>query len=376
MAPDGKPLFPDFFPCSYRTPVQRARLLASRLLGKPAFEDCWAAQIGYIEALSAYVRAAKNTIRVAVAGSFVDSATMEEWKNAKDSTCIKMAPEAPKDINPAQQFQQLQMPPVPMELLQSADVFLSTFCSLARINRATITGDPIAKTATQERMSAAGAGVAQSDVIKSWEDGYSEAIFKGVLIFLNSANQQQFEAFMGQKALMPRPSKVPPMQDPATGAMVQPPPLPSIVDAIKGLNILGARLVCRFDSSTRAENEMRLKQIMDAINTANVVRDKTMTPYVDLKSLMLSLFREMDIPVQDYQPSENELMAMSQPQPEEGGEDSEGGDPKPGGPRSDTRSEGGRRGPPASPGRKERHKAPESSGSMNGQQVRRATAPA
>jgi len=378
MGEDGMPLFPDFFPCTFRTPIQRARFTAARVLGKALCEDMWGPQIEYIEFLSAAMRAAKNTIRVSVAGPHVDEATLTEWKNAKDSTCIRMAKNAPADAKPQEQFIPIPTPPAPYDLLQCADVALSTICSMGRVNRATVTGDPIAKTATQEQISVQGAGVAQGDMIRAWEDGTAESALKGLMIFLHSASPQEFESYLGAAALMPRPSPEPPTMDPLTGEMVPAPPLPPIVEVLKGISLIGAQLECRFDASSRNEAVMRLKQLQDSIALANTVRDNTNTPYADPAHLLRIMFKEMDVPWKEWTPSKYEQMAMMAPKPE-GGEDGDGEDGDEGGtqgkPQADSRKAGGQRGTPASPGRQSRHRDPENTGSMNGHQVARATAP-
>jgi len=376
MGEDGRPLFADFFPCTFRTPIQKARLTAARLTGKPLVEDMWAPQVEFIEFMSAAMRAAKNTIRVSVAGPHVDGDTLTEWKNAEDGTCIRLSKNAPPEADPTKQFTSLPMPPAPRELLVCADQALSLICAMGRVNRATVTGDPIAATATQEQISVQGASVAQGDMVRAWEDGTAESALKGLLIFLHSASPQEFESYMGAAALQPRPSKLPPMVGP-DGVAVPPPPLPPIVEVIKGLNLVGAQLECRFDASTRSETALRLKQVMDAIAMANTVRDATNTPYVDLGSLVKKLFNELDIPWREWTPSKSEMQAMMNPSPGgEDGEDGDGedGDEKPGKPQADSRKANGQRGTPASPGRQSRHRKPDNEGSMNGHQIRRATA--
>ena len=370
MREDGLPLFPDFFPCSYRTPIDRSSLTATRVFGRPLCEDMWGPQIEYIEFLTAAMRAAKNTIRVSVAGQDVDDETLNEWRNAQDSTCIRMSKNAPKDADPSKQFAQLPMPPAPVDLLRCADIALSSICSMGRVNRATITGDPIANTATQEQISVQGAGVAQGDMIRVWEDGTAEAAFKGLLIFLYSASPQEFESYLGADALLPRPSTEPPVVDPATGEVRAAPPMPSIVDVIRSLDLTGAQLECRFDASTRSELALRIRQVQDAVALANTVRDGTGAPYADVGWLLQRMFAEMDVPWKPWRPTPREAAALQAP-PAAGPGVQPGGEPED---RSDSRRANGERGTPAVPGRQTRGRKPDNGGSMNGHQIRRATA--
>lgn len=360
----GRPLFPDFFPCVWRTPWSRMTENATRVLGLPGLEPMWPLNIEYIKAVSAFVTACKMCARIGVVGPGIDQKSLTAWSKARDGSYIQMSAEYNAQIHgdPAKQFTQLPMPPAPRDFLEAAELVKHEAYESVSITSASMTGAPQASTASQENLISQGASTVAGDTKAIFEDAYAELAKKSLMMFLEFANEHEVEAYLGPEALLPRPPNTMPEMDPMTGEPMPQPPRPSIYEAMTTTDLVGEKLEARFASSTRAQDFMRLKTLGDILAQVNVVRDATGAPYKDPREILTVLLQEADVDAGDYKPSEAEIAmrvaAMvsnrgigAEPPGGEGGEKPGGGDPT-------SRTAGGGRGVPAKPGAQSRGRAP------------------
>jgi hypothetical protein len=373
----GRPLFPDFFPCVWRTPWDRMTEEPVRVLGLPGLEPMWAPQMAAIISYSAYTRSALSTARVFLVGPGIDQSTLTLTATAQDATFVKLGPDYDPKIHgkPGDQFSMMEMPPAPLDYLSAYEKSKREAYESVHLSTASMTASPQAETATQESLIDKGASSVEDAIRSCFEDAYAEAAWKALLMFLEFANPQEFQAYLGAKALEPRPSREQPQVDEATGEVIQPPPLPSVYEAMTETDLVGERLEARFASSTRSQDSQRILRIQDTLATANNIRDAAGMPLVDLRSPLRTLFKESDMEVSDYKPSEAEMaMAIAasrgNQQTAPGGGADDGGDGGNG--SADDRKAGGQRGAPASPGRHTRGK--DTAGSRSAQLRRGATA--
>lgn len=372
----GRPLFPDFFPCVWRTPWSRMRESPARVLGLPGLEPMWAPAIEYIRCVSAFVIACKSTARIFVVGPGVSKDSLTAVARAQDCTYVEMSTETYTAAmgDPSKQFTQLPMSPAPLDYLNAAEKVKHEAFESVHLSAASMTSSPQAGTATQEVLIGQGANTVEGDIRGCFEDAYAELAWKALLMFLEFANPQEFEAYLGARALEPRASREAPTVDPETGDSVAPQLRPSIYEALTQMDLVGERLECRFAASTRAADAMRIKTLEDILATVNNVRDSTGMPYKDPRDIIDRLLKEADVEASDYQPTEAEIAVRvaAMMQERAGGPDggNDGGAPD----HSDNRRARGERGTPASPGRRSRDRGPLATANAGGVEMRRATA--
>lgn len=346
----GRPLFPDFFPCVWRTPWSRMAETPARVLGLPGFEPMWSLSIEYIKCVSAFVIAAKSTARVFVVGPGVSDASLTTVAKAQDCSFVRFSAEyTPSTMGtPDKQFTQIPIPPAPIDYLTAAEKVKHEAFESVLLSAAEMTSSPQAGTATQEGLIQGGAQSGEAFIRSIFEEAFAELAWKCLILFLEFANPQQFEAFLGEEALQPRSPKAPPQEGP-NGEMIPPPQRPSIYEVITSTDLVGERLEARFAPSTRASNAMRLKTLMDMLATVNNVRDGAGMPLRDPGQILDRLLKEADVDAGPYQPSEAEIaMAVSArlDMRNAGGS----------GDSSDSRKANGERGTPNSPGRQSRER--------------------
>ena len=353
MTADWEPLFPDFFPCVWRTPLTREVEQPKRILGKPLMEEAYGTQIAYIKNITAYIRACEASGRTVLAGPGVSTESLAELKDTRDSTIVRLGSDYNPSLHgtPDKQFTLYPTPPAPVDYLRAAEILKNQCANLLKVPPAVLTSEAAAPTAYQEEITLKGPSAAQADLVRCYEDACAEAAWKGLLMFLNSCTDEEFQAFAGEEALQPRGDR------------------PSIFDALKKIDFQSARLECRFDSTTRSEAAQRLKTRMDLLALSNNIRDPMGMPYNDIGMSMRQLFREADTEFIPYVPSEIEkafILAKIQ-----GGQMAPGG----GDERPDSRRAGGERGTPNVPGRQSRGRSESRSlGDAAGAQARRASA--
>jgi hypothetical protein len=198
-------------------------------------------------------------------------------------------------------------------------------------------------------------------------------------MFLEFANEQEFQAYLGEECLQPRPGLGQPTMDPNTGQMVPPPPRPSIYEAMLSTDLVGERLECRFDPTSRQQNAMRIKTLQDVLAQVATVRDGAGIPYLDLREILKQICRESNVEASDYKPSEGEIavaVAARLSNRGLGGGGGEDEDKSPGDKEdhSDSRKANGQRGTPAVPGRQTRDRGPFAEANDSGVMNRRSTA--
>ncbi len=349
----GEPLFPDVFPVTYRTPITRAKEEVRRILGKPLLEPGYGTQIAFIKNISAYVRACEATNRVYFAGPGVTDASVKELERSKDMTVIRLENDYNAGIAgpPGEQFSMLPMPPAPIDFLKAAQMLKAQFASLVRVSVSALTSEPIADTVGQEEIALRGVSTSQADMVKVFEDGFAESVWKGLLMFLSSATDLEFQAYLGADVTASRDGK------------------PPIYEVLRGIDFTGIKLECRFDSTTQAQNGQRLKLRSDLLAMSNNIRDPFGMPYVDIAAQMRQLYREADIEFVPFVPDPAMVEALMAQQSAGA---KPGQDPNQ---RQDGRRANGERGAPPSPGRQERHRSEgRAIGDQAGAQARRATA--
>jgi hypothetical protein len=201
-----------------------------------------------------------------------------------------------------------------------------------------------------------GAATTSGDVKATFEDMHAELAWKSLLMFLEFANDQEFEAYLGPAALLPRPSLDAPTMDPATGQLVPGPARPSVADAMRMTDMIGERLEAHFDSSTRQANFMKQKSHLDLLATVDKVRDELLRPYADPRPVMRKIFEDADMQFVEYKPSPD-VVAAQMAQAQAGGEPRKPAPSAPGpgnssspADGSDSRIANGERGSPNSPG--------------------------
>lgn len=373
----GRPLFPDFFPCVWRTPWTRMTERPSRVLGLPGLEPMWAPQIEYIKCVSAFVTACKSTARIFLVGPGVSNDSLEAVAKGQDSTFVKLtseySPQAHGD--PSKQFSQLPMAPAPQDFLIAAEKVKHEAYESVALSSASMTSSPQAPTATQEALIGQGAATVEGDIRGCFESADAELAWKALLMFLSFANQQEFESYLGEAALKPRPPLEP--QAAATapvaggdGASAPPPPpqmRESVYEAMLATDLVGERLESRFASSTQQQDALRLKTLQDILATVHNVRDGANMPYVDPRDIIRTLTREAGVEAVPYKPTEGEIaLQVAALLGNRGGAGEDGEDD---GGHSDDRRAGGERGKPTSPGR---HTRGQHAAGASGNRLRRA----
>lgn len=354
MTTDGVPLFYDFFPCVWRTPLLRSEERPTRVLGKPLLEEAYGTQIAFIKNITAYIRACEASGRTYFAAPGVSDESLNELRDTRDSKIVRLGSDYNPTLHgtPDKQFTLFPTPPAPLDYLRAAEILKNQCATLMKMPPSVLTSESAAPTAYQEEVTLRGPSATQADLVRCYEDACAEATWKGLLMFLHSASPEEFAAYCGQDAIAPREDGRPP-----------------IVEVLKGMDFPWLRLECRFDSTTRAENAMRLKTRMDLLALANNVRDQAGMPYVDLGLMIRQLFREADVEFIPYTPTEMEKMMMLAQMQGAGVAPNNAGDQRP-----DSRRANGERGTPNVPGRQSRGRESTDVGNRAGAMARRATA--
>ncbi len=278
--------------------------------------------------------------------------------------------------DPSKQFTWMPMPSAPIDYLNAANLVKREAYESVQVTSASMTGSPQAGTASQENLINEGAQTTAADIRAVFEDALAELALKSLMMFLEYANEEEIKSYLGPEALLPRPSKELPTLDPVTKQMVPAPPLPSIYEAMSSTDLIGEKLECRFTTTNRGNQFMRIKSLQDFLATVNLVRDKTNTPYVDLAEVIGAIARELDIEVSAYERSESEVEAETAMMTTDGGEPGAEGD-DPAAKHSDSRKANGQRGAPASPGSQSRGRDPSATAQAgaSGNGFRRANSP-
>ena len=362
---EGKPLFKDFYPCAIRTPLMHNMEVPDQSLGIPWLAPGWPQQIELIRTRTAYYQACKRSARIGVAASGIDDATVASFTAATDGGIIRPTSSYDRSRD-GELFKLLDTGQAPTDYLIASTRLMADLANQLRIPLGVFTGEPVADTLGQEEIAVKGSSITQGDFVRALESGTAEIAFKALTLFKHFASDPEKIAYMGKGAVQPISA-----QDGRT-----------LLDAFNKTSFEGRKLSCRFASSTRAEDAVRLKQRMDfyALSMGPLGRDSTGMPFFDGRSQLIGIAKEADIDgLVPYQPSEAEMIAAALTKMAAaqggGGPPNDGGDREaPGGGRTDGRKAGGQRGPADVPGRQSRGREPATSSNLKGQAMRPATA--
>lgn len=361
---EGRPLFRDFFPCVIRVPIKHNMEGPEQSSGVPFLQPGWPHQIEIIEFGTAASRAAKRSGRIGVASPGLSDKTLAAFTRATDGSVIR--PDASYDKNQhGDVFKVLDQGPFPIEYLRARQQAVADFANALGMSYAALTGEPIADTLGQEEIALKGSTLTQADLIRSLESGMGELARKAFILFRAYATESEMVSFLGVSAMEPD----------AEGK--------TLVDRFRAMNIDGRKIICRFASSTRADDLASTKQAMDffALSTGPLGRDSMGVPYFDPKTQLLRIGKKMDLQesLVPYEMTQQELMAavlmkMQASMQGQGGQTNSPGGGAQAGQGSETgRKAGGERGPAAIPGAQQRGRAPQTGQQMTGAAMRPVT---
>lgn len=362
---EGRPLFRDFYPCVIRVPVKHNDEVPEQSSGIPYLEPGWPHQIELIEYSTALSRAAKRSGRVAVAAPNVDDSTISAYVKATDGGVIRMLPgyDRNRDGDP---FKPIDQGVFPIEYIRARMQAMSDFANALGMSIAALTGEPIADTLGQEEIALKGSTLTQADLIRMLESGVAELATKAFILFRAYASDSEMVSFLGPDSMTPDEEGITPLQ------------------RIRAMQLDGRKVLCRFASSTRADDLASIKQSFDffALSMGPLGRDSTGVPYFDPKTMLLRIAKKMDLQesLVQYEMSQQEmiaaaLMKMQASMMGQGGQtNAPGGGAQAGQGDPSGRKAGGERGPAAIPGAQSRGRAPQTGQQMTGAAMRPVTA--
>jgi hypothetical protein len=358
MNENGTPLFPDFFSCVVRTPLEHNKEVPSRMLGIPVLEPGWAHQVEFIKTRSAWVISCKKSGRQFVVPKGLSQAMQNLLARGGDGDVI-FGDQSYDPVKDGELVKPILWGQAPVDFLLASKQVMADYANAVGINLAALTGEPVADTLGQEQIAMTGSNITSMDMVRCYESGYAELACKAFLVFKANALPNELAAYLGQKATMPR----------QTDAGM----IPSIYDSMRAMPLDGCKLVARFASGTRAEDAVRIKQLQDFVALNNTILEPiTQQPYFDPRPLVLRIAKSQDIEGLVVNPAIAMMKAAMQAAAEQGvdgdeGQEEKGGDREaPGGGRNDGRKAGGERGAPAVPGRQSRQRAPQTGSQMHG----------
>ena len=361
---EGKPLFRDFYPCVIRVPIKHNREVSEQSSGVPFLAPGWPHQIELIQFRTAASRAAKRSGRVATASANVDESTLSAYVQATDGGVVRTG--AGYDhTRDGDVLKPLDMGPFPVEYLRAGQQAMADFANALGVSIAALTGEPIADTLGQEEIALKGSTLTQSDLIRTLESGVAELATKAFILFRAYASDSEMASFLGVKAMEPDAEGI------------------TLVQRIRAMHLDGRKILCRFASSTRADDLASIKQSFDffALTAGPLGRDSTGIPYFDPRTMLLRIGKKMDLQesMVEYQMTQQEmiaaaLMKMQASMQGQGGQtNAPGGGAQSGQGDSSGRKAGGERGPAAIPGAQSRGRAPQTGQQMTGAAMRPVT---
>lgn len=352
---NGVPAFDGFFPCAWRTPVEDIREIPEALMGIPPLAPGWGPQLEVIKTRSAWLAGTKRSGRLFVSGKVLDEVTKERIQSGEDGTIV----EPPAGYNPTMDgplLQRVDLGNAPVDYLQASLQEKADFAMVVGIELAVLTGEPVADTLGQEQIALKGSATTQSDMIRCFESQFAE---------LASLTATMVRTFIPDEVIQGYS---------VTGDAA------TIRQALLALQT--SKITCRFASGTRAEDALRLKQIMDYLAVVNTLRSPiTGLPDYDTKPIVARLAKEMDMDEPTpFEPSQSDLAMMAQMQQQQQQQQPGGPPGQAGGAPGDQantggnttgRSDNGQRGPPKIPGSQDRSRRPANGSQMGGPQSRR-----
>lgn len=360
---EGRPLFRDFYPCVIRVPIKHNREVPEQSSGVPFLAPGWPHQIELIQFRTAASRAAKRSGRVAVAAHGVDDSTLSAYVKATDGGIIKAT--SAYDAKTGDILKPLDMGPFPIEYLRAGQQAMADFANALGVSIAALTGEPIADTLGQEEIALKGSTLTQADLIRTLESGVAELATKAFILFRAYASDSEMASFLGVKSMDPDEEGL------------------TLVQRVRAMNLDGRKILCRFASSTRADDLASIKQSFDfyALSMGPLGRDSTGVPYFDPRTMLLRIGKKMDLQesLVEYQMTQQEmiaaaLMKMQASMTGQGGQtNAPGGGAQAGQGDPTGRKAGGERGPAAIPGAQSRGRAPQTGQQMTGAAMRPVT---
>lgn len=343
----GEPLFRDFFPCVYRTPLAHNRERPEQALGIPFLAPMWPMQVELIRTVTAYLNACKRSGRTFIANNAIDAAAIAAIARGDDGAIVRV-PQGWDRQKEGPVLEKVEWTNAPQDFLIARRQILADMAAQGGISLATLTGEPVADTLGQEELAMSGSRTTQADFVYSIESGVAELARKGLMLFRAYAPDAEWAVAVGKVGDQPGKSGNP------------------LSVEMKGATLEGRKLVAKLASSTRAEDLARQTTRMNWIVMLNGLRDSTGMPMFDIKSQVEAAAKEADIEgLQPYEPSQAELLAaaltkaMGAMGGQPGGENPNGGS-------ADDRKAGGQRGPAGIPGRQSRGRGPNTNSNMAG----------
>lgn len=346
----GRPVFEDFFPMVVRTPIEDIREEPEAVMGIPVLLPGWGPQLELIKCHSAWLAGTKRSGRTFVSAQALDEKIKTDLASGVDGVIV----EPPPGYSLAQHGPLLTMLNVgqsPPDYLMASEHLKADFAILVGIELGVLTGQPVADTLGQEQISLRGSTTTQGDMVRCYESAFAELATKTAALVRTFIPDEVIQSYtINQDAQQVRQAL---------------------------LSLQTSKITVRFASGTRAEDSVRLKQLMDYIALLNTLRNPiTGTPEFDVKQPVIRFAKEMDMdPPVPWLPTANDFkMAQLLMGGAPMGGQTDTGNGAPGGGQSDGRAAGGSRGPPAVPGRQSRHQQPPDHGDLAGPQMRHKSA--
>lgn len=363
----GQPLFQDYFPVEFCTPRQNNLERARRALGDPVLAAMWPKQLLYIKIESAFCAGVKKAARMYELAKGVDDDTRDAIERGVDGTTVQR-PEALKDGEEA--VKTIRFDNVPVDYMQGMIYLQEQIARDCEMSGPAMLGRNVTPTLGQEEMASSGAASSRGGLIARLEGAAGGICDKTVAMIRRFYSNDKVSKIMGAEFT----AKVPmqndmgqPVMDPMTG---QPILLPSMWDQFRSSSLCGDKIEVKFGPRGRGEQLARIKVLTDVGAYLNTRLDPLGLPLYETRPVDEQIARLTGVGrLKDYVPSKAEIMLKAQqlmpPGPGGDGDGDEGGEREAeGGGREDGRAAGGRRGPPASPGRHERHRGPPDRGDM------------
>lgn len=376
-APKGVPIFPDFFPCVDVVPIEHNKDVPWGIVGVPQLEPGLVAQMEAIKTSSAYLRACKEAMRILLMGPGVEDAEMSTVGNALDMMILRPKRGVSGENAKHEVFmQEFRASDAPLDFLKARQMVVADFGTQTGITVPTLTGQPAADTLGQEQMAAQGATIRQADIVRVHEGGFGALAQKSLALIRAFMPEAQVKALLGKDVEIPildeetgQPTVL--GVDEQTGEPIYLTPWVQWATS----DLLSRKIQCRFASSIKQEDAVRVKQVMDFAALNNTTLDALGMRYFDPRPILQEAARNLDADVlEENKPSAGEIAMRLKAMQGPGGEEEGGNGGKqpgstqeaPGGGDKTGRKAGGERGAPGIPNRQSRDRGPQSRGNQDG----------
>ena len=375
MGADGRPIFFDFFPCAEVVPIEHNKDVPWGITGVAQLEPGLVAQMEAIKTSSAYLKACKQAGRYLLMGPGVDDGEMVEVAGAPDMSIFRPKKGLGEKAKDEVFMAEFRASDAPLDFLKARQMVVADFGTQTGITVPTLTGQPAADTLGQEQMAAAGATIRQADIVRAYEAGFGALAHKTLALVRAFMPEAQVKSLLGKDVDMPITDENTGMpivlgKDEKTGEPVYLTPWLQWATS----DLLSRKIQCRFASSVKQEDAVRLKQLMDFAALNNTTLDAMGMRYFDARPILQEAARGLDADVlEENKPSAGEIAMRLKMMEQPGGGEGDGGEPsggskpeQPGGGDASGRKAGGQRGAPAMPGRQSRDRGPQTRGNQDG----------